>query len=260
MARFCALAALGLATLGGSLPARADVPAPSPPKALHLDEFTAAAVKHYPSLRAADADIDVARAKLLEARLSPFFQFEGNVSAFVRPKATGTPVFSPDSQLPLSNPWGPGVDLEVRGGIPIYTFGKYRSGKKAAEAGIRASEFERERTIDEVVFDVRRAYFGTQLALDLQAMLSDGNRKLANAVDKLSAQLEADDPDVKQVDYWRLLSVLSEIQSRESEALELEASARAALEILSGIRPAIVPECPLEPVKSEVLELSEHID
>jgi outer membrane protein TolC len=91
-------------------------------------------------------------------------------------------------------------------------------------------------------------------------MLSDGKGKLARAVEKLDARLQADDPEVKQTDYWRLLSTLSEIESRESEALELEASARAALEILSGIEPAVVPECPLEPVQSEVLELSEHLD
>ena len=45
-----------------------------------------------------------------------------------------------------------------------------------------------------------------------------------------------------------------------SEALELEASARAALEILSGIQPAVVPECPLELVQSEVVELGDHVD
>jgi outer membrane protein TolC len=79
-------------------------------------------------------------------------------------------------------------------------------------------------------------------------------------VDKLAARLEADDPRAKQNDYWRLFAALSNVESRESEALHLEASARAALEILSGLAPAIVPECPLEPVRSEVLELGEHID
>ena len=254
---FYAFAVIGLAMLGG--PVRATAESAPIPKAHYLDEYTAAAVRRYPSLRAAEADIDVARARLMEAKLSPFFQFEGTASAFIRPKAEGTAIFSPDAQLPLSNPWGPGIDIEVQGGIPIYTFGKYRSGKRAAEAGIKAAEQERERTLNQVVFDVRRAYFGTQLSLDLQAMISDGKVRLAQAVDRLKARLDADDADVNQSDYWRLLSTLAEIESRESEALELEASARAALEILSGIEPAIVPECPLEPVTSEVLELSDHL-
>lgn len=258
MVRFCALAVVGLAMLGGAMRATAEG---SPNvRAHYLDEYTSAAIRHYPSLRAAKADIAVAQARLNEARLSPFFQFTGRASAFVRPKASGTPIFSPDSQLPLSNPWGPGVDLSINGGIPIYTFGKYRAGKSAASAGIRAAEQERTKTLNQVVFDVRRAYFGTQLSLDLQSMISEGKGRLANAVDKLEGRLNADDPEVKQSDYWRLLSTLSEIESRESEALRLEASARAALEILSGIKPAVVPECPLEPVTSEVLELSQHLD
>lgn len=258
MVRFCAVAVIGLAMLGGAVRAVAEG---APNARVHyLDEYTEAAIKHYPSLRAADADITVARARLDEARLSPFFQFEGRASAFVRPKASGTPIFSPDNQIPWNNPWGPGVDLSIEGGIPIYTFGKYRSGKNAAKAGIQLAEQERAKTLNQVVYDVRRAYFGTQLSLDLQSMISEGKGKLANAVDKLEARLNADDPEVKQTDYWRLLSTLSEIESRESEALRLEASARAALEILSGIKPAVVPECRLEPVTSEVLELSEHLD
>jgi outer membrane protein TolC len=226
----------------------------------HVDEFTRAALVHYPALDAADADIAAAQARLDEARLSPFFQFEGQVRFFIAPGARGTAVFSPDPQIPWSNPWGPGGELGVQGGIPIYTFGKYRSGKKAASAGIKNAEHARELTMTQVIFDVRRAYFGVQLSLDLQAMIAEGKGKLRTAVDKLGARLEADDPEVKQQDYFRLVSALSEIESRESEALRLEASARRALELLSGIEPAVVPECPLEAVQSEVVELGDQVD
>ncbi len=258
MVRWCASAVIAPAMLAVGVQVAADE-APNH-RVHHLDEYTAAAIQHYPSLRAAKAGITAARARLDEARLSPFFQFRGNASFFVRPGASGTAIFSPDSQVPWTNPWGPGVELNAEGGIPIYTFGKYRAGKTAASAGIKAAEQEREKTLNQVVYDVRRAYFGTQLSLDLQSMISEGKGKLANAVDKLEARLNADDPRVKQTDYWRLLSTLSEIESRESEALRLEASARAALEILSGIKPAIVPECRLEPVQSEVIALSQHLD
>ena len=262
MARLFAGAVFGLAFVYAAFGAAMGASAEEAPntRAYHLDEFTAAAIRNYPSLKAAKADIAAASATLDEARLSPFFQFEGTASFFIRPRAEGTPIFSPDSQLPLSNAWGPGIDLQASGGIPLYTFGKYRAGKKAARSGVASAEEEERRTLNQVVFDVRRAYFGTQLALDLQAMVSDGKGKLVKAVERLEAQLDADDPDAKATDYWRLLSALSEIESRESEALELEASARKALEILSGIEPAIVPECALEPVKSKVIELTQHLD
>ncbi len=258
MVRFWALAVIALTTLSVTAGAIADEA--SVGRVYHIDEYTQAAMLRYPGLKAAAADIDAAEARLIEARLSPFMQFQGRATFFVAPGAQGTTTFSPDPQIPWGNRWGPGGEIAIEGGIPLYTFGKYRAGKKAAMAGIRSSELAQDGTMARVVFDVRRAYFGTQLSLDLQAMISEGKDKLRNAVDKLDARLKADDPRVKQTDYWRLVSALSEIESRESEALRLEASARAALEILSGLKPAIVPECPLGVVESQVIELSEHVE
>ncbi len=270
MVRFWALAVIALTTLGvaaeviaeeaGAGEAEPGDEEPARSRVYHIDEYTQAAILRYPGLKAAAADIDAAEARLSEAKLSPFMQFQGQATLFVRPGAQGTPTFSPDSQIPWGNRWGAGGEVGIEGGIPIYTFGKYRAGKKAAAAGISASEHERDETITRLVFDVRRAYYGTELALDLQAMISEGKDKLRTAVDKLDARLQADDPRAQQTDYWRLVAALSDLESRESEALRLEASARAALEILSGIEPAIVPECPLEAVKSEVVELGEHVD
>ncbi|HSN81570.1 MAG TPA: TolC family protein [Polyangiales bacterium] len=268
MAKLCALATMALAMLcigpraiAQSAPAdESEQRTERATRVHHVDEYTQAAILRYPGLEAAEADIDAARARLDEARLSPFFQFEGQARLFVAPGAEGTPTFSPDSQIPWANRWGPGAELAIEGGIPIYTFGKYRAGKKAARAGITASEYEKDRTLNRVVFDVRRAYFGVQLSLDLQAMISEGKEKLRRTVEKLRERLDADDPRVKQMDYFRLVAALSEIESRESEALRLEASARAALEVLSGIEPATVPECPLEAVQSEIIELGEQID
>lgn len=274
MVRFCALGVTVLTTLGVAAPliaqeAPTEHPVESPElvdetstvvRVHHVDEFTQSAILRYPGLKAAEADIRAAQARLDEARLSPFFQFEGQARFFVAPGARGTPTFSPDPQIPWSNRWGPGGELGIQGGIPIYTFGKYRSGKKAASAGITSAEYAHDLTLNRVVFDVRRAYFGVQLSLDLQAMISEAKDTLRSTVDSLRERLEADDPRVKQKDYFRLATALAEVESRESEALELEASARAALEILSGIKPAVVPECPLEVIQSEVIELGDHVD
>lgn len=271
MVRICALAVATLTTLGVAGPLAAQE-APSEEstelidetttavRAYHVDEFTRAAVLRYPGLDAAEADIRAAQARLDEARLSPFFQFEGMARFFVAPGASGTATFSPDPQIPWANRWGPGGELGIEGGIPLYTFGKIRAGKNAARAGIEASESAKELTLTKVLFDIRRAYFGVQLSLDLQSLISEGKGPLRKTVETLRERLEADDPRVKQKDYFRLANALSEIEARESEALRLEASARAALEVLSGIKPAVVPECPLELVQSEVVELGDHVE
>jgi outer membrane protein TolC len=229
-------------------------------RAYHLDEYTKFALAHYPALEVASSEVAAAQARFDEARLSPFFQFEGTARFFVAPGAQGTATFSRDPQIPWSNPWGPGGELGVQGGIPIYTFGKIRAGRKAAAAGVKSAEYGTELTRNRVVFDVRRAYYGVQLALDLQAMINEGKDRLRVAVDKLGARLEADDPEVKQQDYFRLVSALSEIESRESEALRLEATGRRSLELLTGVEPAVVPECALEAVESEVVDLTQQVE
>jgi outer membrane protein TolC len=237
-----------------------DEEAPVTGRVYHVDEFTRAAILRYPGIKANEADIAAAQARLNEARLSPYFQWEGTARFFVAPGARGTPIFSPDPQIPFGNRWGPGGEVGIQAGIPIYTFGKLRGVKDAARAGIKSAEHERDKTLNRVVFDVRRAYFGVQLSLDLQAMISEAKDKLRDTVEKLRARLEADDPRAKQADFFRLAAALSEVESRESEALRLEGSARQALEILTGLKPAIVPECALEAVQSDVIELGDQVD
>ncbi len=229
-------------------------------RAYHVDEFARAAILRYPGIKANEADIAAAEARLNEARLSPYFQWEGTARFFVAPGARGTPTFSPDPQIPFGNRWGPGGEVGIQAGIPIYTFGKIKGLKDAARAGIQAAEHEKDKTLNRVVFDVRRAYYGVQLSLDLQAMISEAKDKLRNTVEKLRIRLEADDPRAKQGDYFRLSAALAEVESRESEALRLEASAREALEVLTGVEPAIVPECALEAVRSDVIELGDQVD
>ena len=56
----------------------------------HVDEFTQAAALRYPGLKAASSDLAAAQARLDEARLSPFFQFEGQARFWVAPGARGT--------------------------------------------------------------------------------------------------------------------------------------------------------------------------
>ena len=121
MTRFWALAVAVVSTLGvaGQLVAQ-DTPTAkpgeprepvdelsAPQRAHHIDEYTQAAVLRYPGLKAAEADIVTAQARLDEARLSPFFQFQGQARLFVRPGAQGTPTSSPHPQLPWRNRRGP---------------------------------------------------------------------------------------------------------------------------------------------------------
>ena len=228
------------------------------PEVMDLESLLARAGQHYPRLHAAHYAIEAAEARLDEARISPFMQFTATAGFTMAPDAEGTPVFSPDGQFPIGNSWSPVAQARLRGAIPIYTFGRIRSGRVAARAGVRAAEAEREMMVERVRYDVRRAYFGLQLSLDLQVLLEDGLSKLRRAIERTDQLLADEDPSTRQSDRYRLAAALSEIEARMSQTLRLESSARAALQMLTGLERVEVPDCPLEPVDYDAEPLESY--
>lgn len=227
---------------------------------LDLEAFTHRAEKNWPGIRAAEARIRAARAQLDEAWVSPFFQ--GTVSAgfTLAPEARGSPIFSPDAQVPLSNPWQPVLLLQVEGIIPLWTFGKLGAARDAARAGIHAAEHDRGRVRSQLLYDVRRAYFALQLALDIQQMLSEGLPPIRQQLDRVTQQLEDGDQDVTETDRYRLSAALAEVEGREAQAQHLELSSRSALSILTGVRHFQVPECPMALIDVHLEPLQYYVE
>lgn len=229
-------------------------------QAVHtLAQLTEASSQHNPGIRAADHAVDAAEARLDEIRLSPFFQFTVTGGLAVAPSAEGTPTYSPDSQLPLGNPWRPILSVEVEGAIPLYTFGKIINARRAGQAGVRAAGHDRERTLAQTHYDVRRAYFALQLALDVKQMLSEGLGRLENAVETLDEQLANDEPDANPMDAYRLAAALAEVRARDSEIERLATSSVAALETLTGVRPIRIPDCPIARVDVDLAEVADYV-
>lgn len=214
-----------------------------------LATLARAAERNNPGIQATNYNIAAAQARLDEAWVSPFFQFDVTTAFGIAPEARGTPSVTPErSDFPVGNDWLPVMKAEVKGAIPLWTFGKLSSARDAARAGVRGAELDREKKKAELLFDVRKAYFALQLALDIQQMISEGRTKLAKAVDRLEKRLESNDPEVNQSDKYRLASTIAEVDARSSEAIRLAESATAALQILTGLKVVRVPDCPLEPI------------
>ncbi len=224
-----------------------------------LPALVEAAEKRDPGLRSAAHAIEAARARLGEARVSPFFSSFNVTGTFaMAPEARGTPVVSPDDDFPVENRWLPVYRAEVKGSVPLWTFGKLSAAREAASAGVQGAELERERTRAKLIYDVRRAYFGLQLALDTQQMISEGKDKLAKAVKRLEERLQDGDADVNPSDRYRLSSTLAEVEARSSEIESLETATRAALQILTGIERVRVPDCPLEAIDFEAKDIATY--
>lgn len=245
----------------------ADGSEPSDPEAadteeapvLDLEAFTRHAERTYPGLRAAQSRIRAAQAQLDEAWVSPFFQGAVTAGISIAPEVHGSPLFSPDSQVPVTNPWAPIVGVQVDGMVPLWTFGKLSGARDAARAGIRAAEGDRARVRNQLFYDVRRAYFALQLSLDIQQMLAEGLPQIRGALQHVEEQLAAGDAEVTETDRYRLSAALAEVEAREAQARHLEMSSRAALRILSGVRRFEVPECPLALVDTQVEPLEHYL-
>jgi outer membrane protein TolC len=226
---------------------------------MDLAAFTRHAERTYPGVRAADARIRAAHAQLDEAWVSPFFQGAVTAGFTLAPEAHGSPIFSPDAQVPLANPWQPVVGISIEGLIPLWTFGKLGAARDAARAGIRAAESDRARVRNQLLYDVRRAYFALQLSLDLQQMLAEGLPQIRGALQHVEERLAEGDADVSETDRYRLSAALAEVEAREAQAQHLEASSRAALRVLTGVRHFEVPECPLQLVDVDLEPLDYYL-
>lgn len=244
------------------LVAAADPPdqaAPAEPAVTDLAALTKIAERSYPGLRAARARIRAAQAQLDEVWVSPFFQSTVVAGASIAPEVRGSPIYSQDQQVPLTNPWAPILGVQVEGAIPLWTFGKLPAARDAARAGIHAAQADQTRVRSQLRYDVRRAYFALQLALDLQQMVDETLPQLREAAAHLDEQLDEGDTDVSQMDRWRMQAALAEVEARAADVQRLETTARAALRTLTGRERVRVPECPSAPVELELEPLESYV-
>jgi len=229
------------------------------PEVTDLEALVALAEERYPSLQADAHAMEAAEAQLGEARLSPFFQWQATAGLTIAPEARGTPIFSEDDQLPLENRWRPAAQVDVRGVVPLFTFGKLRNAWRAARAGVSAARAQRERSRARLRFDVRRAYFGMQLALDTEQMIREGRGYLTRARQTLEEKLEDDDADVDPLDARRLATAIAELDARASENVRLLRSTEAAMRVLTGLEEVRIPDCPMASAELEERSVGEYL-
>src|SRR5262249_27202688 len=130
--------------------------------------------------------------------------------------------------------WQPAFGIGVRGTVPLWTFGKIESVKKAAEGRVRVNEWDLEKQRQQIRMDVRRAYFGLMLTRDMQYIASDVLGKLDKAISNIVVKIEKNEPGVEDVDRLRLEYNRDEILARVAEAKKQQAFAIAALRFLTG--------------------------
>ncbi len=196
------------------------------------------------------------RAQLDEARTAPFSAFTLTAGAGPAPTFRGGQIYTQDREVGLNANLGMAWQASLTGTIPLWTFGKITSLRRAAEAQIDVGKGEAQKARNAVKMDVRRAYFGVQLAREAKALLGEAEEKLKKALDPLKKKVEEGDGD--EIDLIRLQMAQAELEGRSAEAHRAEQVALAALRFYTGVAALEVSAEPLKPPRHELAALDDY--
>ena len=236
------------------------VDASAAPKRLSLPEVIAR-VRANPAARAADADVEIARARAAEARGARWPRIQATTFLAPSPEincdnADCTRTSPVDFAPRLQGVFG---GLRVEAYQPLYTFGKLDSAAGAGDSALAMQRELAERTKGDLSLEATRAYFGLALARELAVMLEDGAKQLAKGKATLLERIERGDTDVTVQDRLRIEAFETEVQLRLSEARERETTALEGLRALCADRDVDIADTTLEPTEHELGSADGHV-
>ena len=233
--------------------------------AYSLTECLALADRNFPNLWAARARLAYAHAQLDEATWTPWSQWSAQSTFGVAPTLLGTVIY-PQSTLQSRNivsldSLKPFFGYGISGVVPLYTFGKIETAREAAEANVRVSEWDMEKWRETMRMDVRRAYYGLQLARDAKEIFSDAKDRLDKGIQGIKDKLAKGDANVTDIDRLRLEAYEQEVISQSLQAPKGEVYALAALRFITGVQAGFdVPDEPLKRPDRPLVSIVQYLE
>ncbi|HEX3772078.1 MAG TPA: TolC family protein [Polyangiaceae bacterium] len=230
-----------------------------------LAECLALADRNFPNLWAARSRLAYAHAQLEEAKWTPWFQWSANSTFGVAPAFLGSVLFPQAMQstrnITSLGDLTPFFGFSVNGTVPLYTFGKIEAARDAAEANVRVSEWDMEKARQQMRMDVRRAYYGLQLARDAKDVFTDALDRLDKGIKGIKDRLARADKDVNEVDRYRLQTYREEVLAQSLQAPKGEAYALAGLRFLTGVQTGFdVPDEPLKRPDRPLVAIAQYLE
>jgi outer membrane protein len=119
--------------------------------------------------------------------------------------------------------------------FPLYTGGLRSSRIKQARSGIEAARQEARRTDLEVIYDVKRLYYGGVLAHQLVLIGRDTLARIETTLDLTEKMYKTGSGAVKKTDYLRTKAIAETMRSMVEELEEKEEIVHAALVTVLGM-------------------------
>ncbi|WP_437930744.1 TolC family protein [Sorangium sp. So ce291] len=222
-----------------------------------LPRVLALADRNHPNVAAARARLNQVRAQLDEAHYAPFSQFKLTGGVALAPTVRGNNVFSPNTDVSLTSSLGVAWRANLDGVVPLWTFGKITNLWDAAEANVRVNQANVEKERDAVRLDVRKAYFGLQLARDSRSLLTDVRSEMDRALRRLEEQVESDEGD--PIELLKLQTFGAELEARGAEVDKYISVALAGLRFYTGVPDLDIPDVPIRPPKHRLGHVSRYL-
>jgi outer membrane protein TolC len=240
-------------------------PATIRPHQYSLPECLALAERNFPMLWAARARLASVHAQLDEAKWTPWFQWSADSKFGLMPPLYGSVIF-PQSTLSARNissltNLGPFFNFGINGVVPLFTWGKIENAVSAAEAGVRVSEWDMEKSKQQMRLDIRKAWYGLQLARDAKYLVNDALGRLDHAIQDMRDKIAKGDPKVDDAERLRLETYRQEIAARGLEAPKGEAYALAALRFMTGVESGFdVVDQPLKRPERPLAGIAQYLE
>jgi multidrug efflux system outer membrane protein len=109
--------------------------------------------------------------------------------------------------------------------------------------------------------DVRRAYYGLQLARDAKDVFADALDRLDKALKGIREKLAKGNPDVSEIDRFRLDTYKQEVTAQSLQAPKGETYALAGLRFLTGVQTNFdVPDEPLKRPDRPLVAIAQYLE
>lgn len=228
-------------------------------RVLTLDDLLQMAEANYPKVQEARSRLLKKRGELWEARTAPFSQFKVQGGLGVAPTVRGTAVYSPSSDVAITENMALAWEVGIEGLVPLWTFGKITNLWEAAKANVELGRFEVDRAKNEIRLEVRRAYYGVLLARDSRLLLGEAMNRLDEYIATLEERVK--DGDDGDIELLKIKMQRAELVARGTDANKGESSALAGLRFYSGVDGAFdLPDIPLTPIDHQLGGVARYLE
>lgn len=210
------------------------------------------AVKFHPELGEYKQDIEIYKAKLLQAQSASFPQIELMALGGPSPKAEKDAI-SPEIKTDVKSTTINGVFGMITMQVlqPIYTFGKISGYRTAAEGGIKVSEAELEKKRSEIILKTKELYWSLSMIRDLRNLANEIKDELEKAIKRTEEDLKKDIPSADELTLYKLKTYLGEVKRNLNEIDKNESIIIEVLKFMTGVPQNTKLEIITEPLKYE---------